>query len=126
MIELAAPIPPRRRALRRGDVKPERGRIAAGPEPLPRVGRMSVSDAVADHIRRLVFFGELEDGQRVPQREIAEALGVSSVPVREALAGLQQEWPALQNRVRSRSWALVRSIFPWQHHSILGAVSSES
>lgn len=53
--------------------------------------RRSVSDVVADHVRRLVFFGELADGQRVPQREIAEALGVSSVPVREALAGLQQE-----------------------------------
>jgi DNA-binding GntR family transcriptional regulator len=46
---------------------------------------------VADHIRQLVFFGELRDGQRVPQREIAEALGVSSVPVREALASLQRE-----------------------------------
>ncbi len=65
--------------------------MASAAEPLPRVGRTSVSDAVADHIRRLVFFGELEDGQRVPQREIAEELGVSSVPVREALAGLQQE-----------------------------------
>jgi DNA-binding GntR family transcriptional regulator len=38
-----------------------------------------------------VFFGELGDGQRVPQREIAHALGVSSVPVREALASLQRE-----------------------------------
>lgn len=50
-----------------------------------------MSEAVADHIRRLVFFGELVDGQRIPQREIAEDLGVSSVPVREALAGLQRE-----------------------------------
>jgi DNA-binding GntR family transcriptional regulator len=46
---------------------------------------------VADHIRQLVFFGELRDGERVPQREIAAALGVSSVPVREALAALQRE-----------------------------------
>lgn len=53
--------------------------------------RRSVSEEVADHIRRLVFFGELRDGQRVPQREIAAALGVSSVPVREALAALQRE-----------------------------------
>ena len=77
--------------MTRGNVKPEEDRTITGPDPLPRVGRASVSDAVADHIRRLVFFGELEDGQRVPQREIAETLGVSSVPVREALAGLQQE-----------------------------------
>jgi DNA-binding GntR family transcriptional regulator len=72
-------------------VKSDGVRPIASPDPLPHVGRASVSDAVADHIRRLVFFGELADGQRVPQREIAETLGVSSVPVREALAGLQQE-----------------------------------
>lgn len=55
------------------------------------VARGSVGEMVADHIRRLVFFGELRDGERVPQREIAEELGVSSVPVREALAALQRE-----------------------------------
>ena len=55
------------------------------------VPRRSVGEGVADHIRQLVFFGELRDGQRVPQREIAQALGVSSVPVREALASLQRE-----------------------------------
>jgi DNA-binding GntR family transcriptional regulator len=56
-----------------------------------QVPRRSVGELVADHIRELVFFGELRDGQRVPQREIAQALGVSSVPVREALASLQRE-----------------------------------
>jgi DNA-binding GntR family transcriptional regulator len=55
------------------------------------VPRRSVGEVVADHIRQLVFHGELRDGQRVPQREIAQALGVSSVPVREALASLQRE-----------------------------------
>lgn len=59
--------------------------------PTARVARGSVGEVVADHIRQLVFFGELRDGERVPQREIAEALGVSSVPVREALAALQRE-----------------------------------
>ena len=55
------------------------------------VARRSVAEEVADHIRQLVFSGELRDGERVPQREIAQALGVSSVPVREALASLQRE-----------------------------------
>lgn len=53
--------------------------------------RRSAGEEVADHIRRLVFYGDLRDGERVPQREIAQALGVSSVPVREALASLQRE-----------------------------------
>lgn len=65
------------------------GRIRSG--PVAPVARGSVSELVADHIRQLVFFGELHDGERVPQREIAAALGVSSVPVREALAALQRE-----------------------------------
>lgn len=56
-----------------------------------RVPRRNVSEVVGDHIRELVFRGELRDGDRVPQREIAEALGVSSVPVREAIAALQRE-----------------------------------
>lgn len=80
---------PRQNGMLREDVK--LAQAGQGADSSARPGRPSVSDVVADHIRQLVFFGELEDGQRVPQREIAEALGVSSVPVREALAGLQQE-----------------------------------
>jgi DNA-binding GntR family transcriptional regulator len=57
----------------------------------PRLARRNVGEAVADHIRQLVFDGELRDGQRVPQKEIALALGVSSIPVREALVALERE-----------------------------------
>lgn len=56
-----------------------------------RVARRNVGELVGDHIRRLVFMGELSEGQRVPQREIAEVLGVSAIPVREALVALQRE-----------------------------------
>ena len=67
------------------------GRRASSLAAQGQVARRSVGEGVADHIRELVFFGELRDGERVPQREIAAALGVSSVPVREALAALQRE-----------------------------------
>ena len=66
-------------------------RSVRAPNREAQLPRRSVSETVADHIRELVFFGRLQDGERVPQREIAEALGVSSVPVREALAALQRE-----------------------------------
>lgn len=55
------------------------------------LARRNVGEVVADHIRQLVFDGDLRDGERVPQREIAEALGVSSIPVREALVALERE-----------------------------------
>jgi DNA-binding GntR family transcriptional regulator len=64
---------------------------AADAQPDARAVRRSVGELVGDHIRQLVFTGELRDGDRVPQREIAETLGVSSIPVREALVALQRE-----------------------------------
>jgi DNA-binding GntR family transcriptional regulator len=42
-------------------------------------------------LRRQIVGGELRPGQRVGQEEIAERLGVSLAPVREALAVLEQE-----------------------------------
>lgn len=51
--------------------------------------RRSTSAEVADHIRTLIFDGRLKPNQRVPQEAIASDLGVSRVPVREALIALE-------------------------------------
>ncbi|MEU0465341.1 MULTISPECIES: GntR family transcriptional regulator [Amycolatopsis] len=53
--------------------------------------RRSMSDEVAAHIRERIFDGTLERGQRVPQDAIAAELGVSRLPVREALITLETE-----------------------------------
>jgi DNA-binding GntR family transcriptional regulator len=42
-------------------------------------------------LRRAIVAGELRPGQRIGQEELAERLGVSIAPVREALAALEQE-----------------------------------
>jgi DNA-binding GntR family transcriptional regulator len=57
-------------------------------EPLVRT---SSGEQVALHIRRLIFEGELRPGMRVPQDELARDLGVSRIPVREALIALERE-----------------------------------
>ena len=44
-----------------------------------------------DGLRRAIAAGELRPGARVRQEEVANALGVSVAPVREALATLEQE-----------------------------------
>lgn len=44
-----------------------------------------------DALRRAIVAGELRPGERVGQEEVAELLGVSVAPVREALRVLQQE-----------------------------------
>ena len=43
------------------------------------------------YVRRLIFDGVLKPGQRVPQDAIAQTLGVSRIPVREALIALERE-----------------------------------
>lgn len=44
-----------------------------------------------DGLRRAIVAGELRPGQRVAQEDVAERLGVSIAPVREALRVLEQE-----------------------------------
>jgi DNA-binding GntR family transcriptional regulator len=58
--------------------------------PPPKVRRRSISADVADHLRSKIFDGTLKPNQRVPQDAIAAELGVSRVPVREALISLEQ------------------------------------
>lgn len=48
----------------------------------------SATDQVAELVRQRVFAGELRPGQRIAIRDLAEALGVSRTPVREALHAL--------------------------------------
>lgn len=65
-----------------------------GPSPRAKgieTTRTSSSDQVALYIRRLIFDGDLRPGERVPQDEVARALGVSRIPVREALIALERE-----------------------------------
>ena len=61
------------------------------PQVPARLVRTSASEAVASHVRRLVFDGALRQGDKVPQQEIADALGVSRIPVREALVALERD-----------------------------------
>lgn len=44
-----------------------------------------------DRLRRAILAGDLRPGQRVRQEEVAERLGLSVAPVREALRVLEQE-----------------------------------
>ncbi len=57
----------------------------------PRLDRQSAGGLVADYVRELIFDGDLESGDRVPQQQIAEALGVSRIPVREGIVALERE-----------------------------------
>jgi DNA-binding GntR family transcriptional regulator len=61
------------------------------PAPDDSLVRRSSGEQAALYIRRLIFDGRLRQGDRVPQDDIAQALGVSRIPVREALLSLERE-----------------------------------
>lgn len=65
------------------------GRVAS-----PRIrplARRTTGELVAEHVRGLIFTGALRPGDRIPQAEIADDLGVSRLPVREAVIELARD-----------------------------------
>jgi len=58
---------------------------------VPRLERKSLAERVADELRNLVLLEKLAPGANIPERETAEALGVSRTPLRESLRILAAE-----------------------------------
>ncbi|WP_345763403.1 GntR family transcriptional regulator [Diaminobutyricibacter sp. McL0608] len=59
--------------------------------PLRNLSEDNISTKVIDELRAAIQNGELEPGTRLVERKLAERLGVSHIPVREALAILTEE-----------------------------------
>lgn len=57
----------------------------------PQRGPGTTAQHALDELRRAIVAGRYRPGQRVGQEEIADSLGVSLAPVREALRALEQE-----------------------------------
>ncbi|WGF87815.1 GntR family transcriptional regulator [Marinivivus vitaminiproducens] len=67
-------------------------RAASGGLPIPKVERpQSLSAIVIAQLRQLIITGRLELGQQISEITIAEQLGVSRTPVREAFLTLETE-----------------------------------
>lgn len=58
---------------------------------LANVAGANISDRIADELREAIQSGALEPSERLVERKLAERLGVSHIPVREALAKLAEE-----------------------------------
>jgi DNA-binding GntR family transcriptional regulator len=74
-----------------------------------RLNRQSLSEGVVEELRRALLAGELLDGAPIPETHLANRLGVSRGPVREALIELERDGVVEFDR-RGRS--LVRSLTP--------------
>lgn len=56
-----------------------------------KIAREPLRKAIRRQLIDRLFAGELEPGQRLKERQLAEQLGISRTPLREALIGLQNE-----------------------------------
>lgn len=66
--------------------------MARNLESIDRIeGPRSTVDHVADRIREAVLSGHLAPGTRLKENQLAEQLGVSRIPIREALSRLEAE-----------------------------------
>lgn len=87
-----------------------------------RISRQSVSFQVAEHIREQIFAGELGFGSKVPQDAIAEELGVSRLPVREALVALESDGMVTTEPHRGTFVADISPEDLLDHYGICGVV----
>jgi len=71
--------------------------MASASLPQRQLSRRSSGEAAALYIRKLIFDGYLRAGARVHQDDVAQALGISRIPVREALIALEQHgWVTIE------------------------------
>ncbi len=63
-------------------------RARPDPEALPPPGRITLGTQVYDALRDLLIAGELAPGERLSLRTVAERLGTSMMPAREAVSRL--------------------------------------
>ncbi len=93
---------------------------------LPRAGariRSNLKDFVAQTIREMIFSGQLQVGTRIDQDAIANAIGVSRMPLREALIVLEAEG-IVEGRARYGTYvrAVTREDVQ-DHYKIYGLIS---
>jgi DNA-binding GntR family transcriptional regulator len=69
----------------------KRSMTASIPAAPGAVVRKGSGEQAAAYIRQLIFDGQLREGMRLPQDEVAKAVGVSRIPIREAIIALERE-----------------------------------
>jgi DNA-binding GntR family transcriptional regulator len=90
-----------------------------------------MADAVTEKTRRLILSRQLQPGERIRQAELAEMMGVSTMPVREALLRLVSEGMVLADSNKSFTVAMsttpagIRDIY-WIHSVLAGELAARA
>ena len=95
--------------------------------------RRSLAEQVVDELRNLILLEKLEPGATIPERETAEALGVSRTPLRESLRllaaeGLIEIAPNRAPRVANPSLAELKDLLQVQGslEALAGELASQN
>lgn len=90
-----------------------------------------MSDQVTETLREMILTGEFQPGQQITHDQIAEALQVSTMPVREALLRLTHEG-LIEGGGKSRSFRIgvmtrkdVNDIY-WTHSRLAGELTARA
>ena len=97
---------------------------------LERIQHATIVDQIAETLRRMILRHELQGGQRVTQAELANKLGVSTMPVREALLRLVNEGMVIANTNRAftvvtTTESSIRDLY-WAHSVIAGELTARA
>lgn len=91
--------------------------------PLDALAIAGLREHVHRAIRQAILSGTYEAGARLNERSLAEQLGVSTTPVKEALRQLDAEGLVL---TKPRSGVIVRFDYAWAEEMILARAAIES
>jgi len=86
--------------------------------------RKSLAEEAADTLREFILLGKLEPGMPVPERDLAEALGISRTPLKEALRLLEHEGLVVYGQTRRPRVADPSLEELGQNLAVLGALES--
>jgi DNA-binding GntR family transcriptional regulator len=84
--------------------------------------RLSSAEAASLYIRRLIMGGHLPAGERVPQDDIARALKISRIPIREAIVALEQQGWVTVEKNRGAYAAVFDERAVRDHYELYGLV----
>ena len=61
------------------------------PQQLKKIVRIPLRDQILDSIKRAIITGKFRASEKISEEELAEQLGVSRTPIREAIRVLEQQ-----------------------------------
>ena len=85
-----------------------------------------VRERIAEMLRKAIFDGTLQPGQELKQAELAEQLGVSRIPVREALLMLERDGLIVVHGNRRATVAEITEANVRDHYDIRSMLEGEA